>query len=80
MADRLDEEMTNTRTAYERNSENIKKQIVELSEERADVVSGISPKVMALQHELEDATVRIGELEDEWLELADALDQPGNRR
>lgn len=47
MADRLDEEMTNTRTAYERNSENIKKQIVELAEERADVVSGISPKVMA---------------------------------
>ena len=36
--------------------------------------------LMALQHELEDATVRIGELEDEWLELADALDQPGNRR
>lgn len=47
MADRLDEEMTNTRTAYERNSENIKKQIVELAEERADVVSDISPKVMA---------------------------------
>lgn len=34
--------------------------------------------LMALQQELEDTIVRIGELEDEWLELSDALDQPGN--
>jgi len=46
-ADRLDEEMTSTRMAYERNSENIKKQIVELSEERVRRWwPTITPKVM----------------------------------
>ena len=52
--------MTNTRTAYERNSENIKKQIVELAEERADVVSGISPKVMSGKQQPTSGTIRIG--------------------
>ena len=46
-ADRLDQELTNTRSSYEKDSASIKKQIVELSEERTDVVAGITPAVMA---------------------------------
>ncbi len=45
-ADRLDQELANTRSSYEKDSVSIKKQIVELSEERADVVADISPAVM----------------------------------
>ena len=46
-ADRLDQELTNTRSSYEKDSASIKKQIVELSEERTAVVAGITPAVMA---------------------------------
>jgi len=34
--------------------------------------------LMALQQELEDTVVQVGELEDEWLGLSDALDQSRN--